>query len=376
MQNNYQRIIKLLVLPFVGAVGIGAGSNLSPGIKPIGLVTTESHSCESPQWWRGQTHAHANWGPPQLPWTSPDTVVRWYREHQFNFVAMTDLNYFTPVAGLKAVYDAPGRFIVIAGEEPSQEPLGVGVKIIDTIGIGIDGPVDLTTLSGTTTAEVWDSQAKAIRAVDGLPIAAHPNLTYAGNAQDLLNSDQTNGPRFFEVYNSEPGMNNLGGGDKISTEKMWDQVLSTGRVLYGVAADDSHHFSTLVESTIPNEALSNPSRAWIMVRSCELTWPSLRSAMERGDFYATTGIKLLDYKADSSGVRIWLDDHTRDLGWSVNGNNPELYTTMFIGQNGQVLKVDRSLTPSYTFTNHDLYVRAKIVSSDGYIAWTQPVFRH
>jgi len=36
-------------------------------------------------------------------------VVRWYREHSYNFVSITDLNYFTPTAGLAAVFEAPGR---------------------------------------------------------------------------------------------------------------------------------------------------------------------------------------------------------------------------------------------------------------------------
>jgi hypothetical protein len=36
--------------------------------------------------------------------------------------------------------------------------------------------------------------------------------------------------------------------------------------------------------------------------------------------------------------------------------------------------VDESLNPSYLFTGTELYVRAKIVNSDGHIAWTQPVF--
>jgi hypothetical protein len=303
-------------------------------------------------------------------------VVRWYREHAYNFLSVTDLNYYTPPEGLRALFDAPGRFIVIPGEEPSMEPLGAGVRIVDTVGLGINGPVDLSLLAGTSSTEALDSEARAIRRAGGLPIAAHPNLTYSVAAPDLVNSDRTSEPRFFEVWNAEPGMNNLGGGDKPSTEKIWDQALSTGRVVYGLAVDDSHHFSTMLKSTRPDEPLSSPGQAWIMVRSCELTWPSIREAMLRGDFYATTGLKLQDYQADPTGVRISLNDRTRDLGWSVKGSNPELYTTTFIGRDGQVLKVDTSLTPSYTFTGSELYVRAKVVSSDGFVAWTQPVFRH
>src|SRR5258708_38724002 len=101
-------------------------------------------------WYKGVVHAHANWGGPQLPTTSPDVVVRWYREHNYNFVSVTDLNYYTPPEGLKALFDAPGRFLVVPGMEPSKDPIQPSNKIVDTIGIGITGPVDLPT--GDTVA--------------------------------------------------------------------------------------------------------------------------------------------------------------------------------------------------------------------------------
>jgi hypothetical protein len=40
----------------------------------------------------------------------------------------------------------PGWFLVIQGEEPSFEPDGPGVRIVDTLGVGITGPVGRTTL--------------------------------------------------------------------------------------------------------------------------------------------------------------------------------------------------------------------------------------
>jgi hypothetical protein len=92
---------------------------------------------------------------------------------------------------------------------------------------------------GDTVAAVLDSEAKAIRGAGGLPIAAHPNLTYAVTAADLVASDQTRGPRFFELWNTEPGMNNLGGGGKPSTEQIWDEVLSSGRTIYATACFSS-----------------------------------------------------------------------------------------------------------------------------------------
>jgi len=342
-------------------------------LAAIGLTAQAAPSQPGPAaWYKGVVHAHANWGAPQLPTTSPDVVVRWYREHNYNFVSVTDLNYFTPPEGLKALFDAPGRFLVVPGTEPSKDPIQPGNKIVDTIGIGINGPVAPPT--GDTVSAVLDSEASAIRRANGLPIAAHPNLTYALTAADLLASDKTAGPRFFEVWNTEPGMNNLGGGGKPSTEQIWDAVLSAGRLMYGTAVDDSHHFYDFISSRETSQPLSNPGKAWIMVRASELSIKAVLDAMNKGDFYASTGVVLDSYEAGAAGIRIVLNDKPRDLGWSLPGANPQLYRTEFIGKDGKVLKLDESLTPSYSFTGNELYIRARITSSDGQLAWTQPVF--
>jgi hypothetical protein len=323
-------------------------------------------------WYKGAIHAHANWGAPQLPTTAPDTVVRWYKEHGYHFAAVTDLNYFTRPTGLKALFDAPGRFLVVPGTELSQDPVQPGDKIVDTLGLFVDGEVVVP--KGETVKAVLELQAAGIRKRGGLPIAAHPNLTYALAAEDLLDSDRGSGPRFFELWNTEPGTNNLGGGGKASTEQLWDAVLSAGRLMYGTAADDSHHFYEFVSARQSGKRLSNPGRAWIMVRATELSARSLQQAMLRGDFYATTGVVLEAYEADKTSIRIRLSDAPRDLGWSRPGANPQLYRTEFIGKGGAVLATDTSLTPSYRFSGRELYVRAKITGSDGEVAWTQPVF--
>lgn len=338
----------------------------------VGLSLRAADAPVTAGWYTGVVHAHANWGVPQLPTTAPDVVVRWYREHNYNFVAVTDLNYYTPPEGLKALFDAPGRFLVIPGIEPSKNPIQPGNKIVDTIGIGINGPVDLPT--GDTVATVLDSEARAIRRAGGLPIAAHPNLTYALTAGDLLASDQAPWPRFFEVWNTEPGMNNLGGGGKPSTEQIWDEVLTAGRVMYATAVDDSHHFYEFITSQTTASPLSNPGKAWIMVRARSLSVTTIMDAMNAGDFYATTGVILMSYESSRVAIRIGLTDRAQDLGWSAPGANPQLYRTEFIGTGGKVLKLDDSLNPSYEFTGKELYVRARVTNSDGQVAWTQPIF--
>ena len=49
--------------------------------------------------------------------STPDEVVRWYREHGYDFLVLTDHNFVTEVDGLNAVQGAPGKFLVVRGEE-------------------------------------------------------------------------------------------------------------------------------------------------------------------------------------------------------------------------------------------------------------------
>jgi hypothetical protein len=374
------------VLKALGLGGLTAGAAQLPGsaaraeVPAMPVEAPRVRPGQPEGQWAVQLHAHANWFVSQLPWTSPLEVINWYLTHQFNAVALTNLNHHTPVQGLQGVFNDPGQFIVIQGSEPSLQPDGIGVRIVDTLAVGLDRPVDLGAANrGTSSVEILTNQAKAIRAAGGLPIAAHPNLTWSLTAEDIAESDPGSHPRFFELVNTEPGINWRGGGGRPSTEEMWDRALTlSGRRIFGIAADDSHHFFEWSKSRRPDEPLSNPGRAWIMVLADELSWPKLRQAMEAGNFYATmgqTGITLVNYEADRTSVKITLDASTTDLGWSIGHNNDRLYTTLFIGAGGKTLKTDTSAQPSYVFKPSDRYVRARIEDSDGNVAWTQPVFR-
>src|SRR5690242_14779508 len=135
------------------------GAIIAAGLLARASSTFAAEAVSAIAWYKGVVHAHANWGAPQLPTTSPDVVVRWYREHNYNFVAVTDLNYYTPPEGLKALFDAPGRFLVVPGIEPSKDPIQPGNKIVDTIGIGVRGPVNAP--QGDTVVDVLDREASA-----------------------------------------------------------------------------------------------------------------------------------------------------------------------------------------------------------------------
>jgi hypothetical protein len=162
----------------------------------------------------------------------------------------------------------------------------------------------------------------------------------------------------FEVYNGHPTVNNVGGGGSPSLDQMWDELLTGGQRLYGISVDDAHVFKRT------GQEFSNPGRGWVVVRATELSATAITEALERGDFYASSGVNLLDVQTTPTEYRI-----------EINAGATEKFTTTFLGEGGKVLATTFDTIPVYKFTGSEKYVRARIDSSFGHSAWTQPVFR-
>ena len=84
---------------------------LSAAVRP---PASQAPPPSSPRWFKGNTHTHTVNSDGD---STPDEVVRWYREHGYNFLVLTDHNYLTAVDGLNAVHGAAEKFIVVRGEE-------------------------------------------------------------------------------------------------------------------------------------------------------------------------------------------------------------------------------------------------------------------
>jgi hypothetical protein len=100
------------------------------------------------------------------------------------------------------------------------------------------------------------------------------------------------------------------------------------------------------------------------VRAPRLETRAILDALERGDFYASTGVELEEYEVTASALRV----SVKQDAWSK-------YRIQFIGSRGRVLQESTSSPAAYTFKGGEGYVRAKVVESNGRLAWTQPVVR-
>ena len=391
------------------------------------------------QWYRGNLHTHSLWSDGD---DYPEMIALWYRDHDYDFLCFTDHNvllrgekWTSPETnkGGKVAYDklkarfsenwieertedgkrevrlktfdeivrevaVPGEFLLIQGEEISdrygKRPIHMNVSNVQEAIPPMHGDSVYETMQNNVNAAV------AQRERTGQPMLIHlnhPNFGYGVTAEDLM---RVRGENFFEVYNGHPGVNNSGNAEHASTERIWDIIL-TRRIteldlplMYGLATDDGHNYHQ-----IPSRK-SEPGRGWIMVLAEELAPAALIEAIERGRFYASSGVTL---------ERVVSND--RGLDVEVKPDRGETYTIEFIGTRrgydpasepvldkngkpleatrrysddiGRVLKTVEGTKASYEFTPNDLYVRARVTSSRKHPnpseigeferAWVQPV---
>jgi hypothetical protein len=385
------------------------------------------------RWWKGNLHTHTFWSDGD---DFPEMVTAWYKDHGYNFLAISDHNIMLEGEKWVAVTNASraaalekcierfghewveqrtmegtqrvrlktlvefrklveerNRFLMIPGEE---------VTAMLTIHVNATNLREfIKPRLGSNALEVMQLNVDAVleqREKTGQPMIPHinhPNFGLAITAEDLM---RVKGDKFFEVYNGHAQVHSFGFKGHPGLDQVWDIVLahrltdlSLG-VMYGLGVDDSHHYHTM---TVSN---SNPGRGWIMVRAPELTASALIKAMEEGDFYASSGVRLKDVEFRTNTLSIEIEEEpgvtyvTQFIGTRRNfdrASSPGVslvgkpVTRQYSADIGEVFALRQGLRAEYELSGDELYVRAKVISSklktnphapgEKETAWTQPV---
>jgi hypothetical protein len=402
------------------------------------LPAAQPPAREPLRWWKGNLHTHSFWSDGD---DFPESIADWYKTNGYHFLALSDHNVmqqgerwltvtnrgrlsalekYRSRFGRKWVQERPlsparqvrlrtlkefaplfnerGRFLMIPGEEISDKykvlPIHINASNLRD---------EIKPQDGTNVTDVIQRNINAVleqRRRTGRPMfphVNHPNFGWAITAEDLM---PVRGNQFFEVYNGHPAIHNDGDEYHVSIERMWDIVLAfrLSRLnlgpLYGLAVDDSHHYHRFVSTN------SNPGRGWVMVRVRELSARAIVEAMEAGDFYASTGVRLKNVRREGHELSLDIDAEpgvtykTEFLGTlegfdptSAPGPRPtnSIYavTRRYSEQIGAVLAVAEGPRASYKLEGDELYVRARVTSSkpkpnafgtnETERAWTQPL---
>jgi hypothetical protein len=394
----------------------------------------------SRQWLKGNLHTHSLWsdGDDYL-----EMIALWYRDRDYDFLCFTDHNVLaqskdrwvdiakkpTGKDALRKLKDRfpegwvdervvdgrtevrlktfsevnakvgqPGKFLLIQGEEVTDRFGKYPIHLCAANVKELIPPMRGESVAGTIQKNVDALVSQRERTGQSMMIHLnHPNFGYAVTAEDLM---RVRGEKFFEVYNGHPGVNNSGNAEHASTERMWDIILTKRLgefqlpVMYGLATDDGHNYHG-----IPSRK-SEPGRGWVMVLAEALDPESIIPAMERGDFYSTSGVMLSKVTSSSQGLSVEVKSEPgvdyriefigTESGYDTTSEpvldkkgNEVLATRRYSADIGKVFSTHDGPSASYSFTGKEIYVRARITSNrkhanpseidDFEQAWVQPV---
>jgi len=295
-------------------------------------------------------------------------VLSFYQQRGYDFVSLTDHNRVT-------VVKPPDGLLLIPGVELSQnsticEPAATpGYRcLFHTSGLFVDPALDsargeripMAFRPGRSAA--YEQQLGIVSELEGIGVINHPMFHFAANAR-LIRSLAAKGVKLVELWNASLDQQHPGSRQKAEqrAEELWDEILSGGTLVYGVATDDAHHFSDAVERARQGKFAYVGDRAWVMVRA-EKEPAAIRAALLGGDFYSTTGVVLDQLVVARDGVRV----HVASAG-------QRQHTLRFVGRGGRELSRSQGDGGSYVPRGDEGYVRAVIEDPEGRKAWTQPV---
>lgn len=438
MKRSSRSAVSALLMLVVLALAVFLNSSHDE-VTPLTNARVLAAAPDGKQFYRGNLHTHSLWsdGDDYL-----EMIALWYRDRDYDFLCFTDHNTLATSRDrwidiskkatgkdayeklkkrfpdgwveersgngktevrLKTFEEVAARvarddFLLIQGEEVTDRFERLPVHLCATNIKDLIPP-----LHGESVSETISNNVNALiaqRERTGQPMIIHlnhPNFGYGVTAEDLM---PVRGEKFFEVYNGHPGVNDSGDRLHASTERMWDIILTKRlaelnlSVLYGLATDDGHNYHS-----IPSRR-SEPGRGWVMVLAKNLKADTLVEAMERGEFYSSSGVELsrvtsspegldievlaeegVEYRIDFIGTRAGYDPSSKpvldDKGKEINA------TRIYSDDIGTTFNTVNGSRGSYQFSGNEIYVRALVTSSKKHPnpsevgeferAWAQPV---
>lgn len=265
------------------------------------------------RWFKGNTHAHSKYSDGSL---SVNDVINEYKKLNYCFLYITDHNIIVPTRDL-----SDNNMLVLPGVEDTFSKHVVGLN-----------------LNNFYVSSSLPASTSMILNYGGVPILAHPfwpptRTTY----KDIIS--QTN-LHHIEIFN---GITESWGHK--DNNSLWDSLLTSGKIIYGIASDDSH-------------TLKDIGKGWIVVQSESLHKDSIFMSIKNGNFYSSTGIEIENIRKNKDSIYIKTKNATE---------------IKFIGKNGQLLLSVNANFASFNISSIDAYVRVEALNNKGEKAWTQPL---
>jgi len=217
-------------------------------------------------WLRCALHAHTTESDGELP---PPMLAEHSARAGYDVLAITDHWRRTSATSPNGLLVIPSSEInCLLPEERDGHVLAYGID---------EDPMEFArTRPDFAAAAAW------IGAQGGVTYLAHPNWTGASRLE------LPDGVAGIEVYNAGCELE-VGRG---LSSVHWDDVLETGRLCFGIAADDSHHPGF------------DSDYAWVWARAPERSQPAVLEALATGCFYSSTGPVIHVVEVEDGAVEV------------------------------------------------------------------------
>jgi len=313
---------------------------------------------------KGQLHTHTSES--QDSHTPPSEVQAWYAARAYDFVVFTDHNHVTDTPD-STVLTIPGVELtknLRACEPPA--PFGVScamhVNALFVTEPALDaGTVDPGDGAHVDRLSVYRGEVARARSLHGIAMLNHPNMA-AGADTSIAAALARDGMLLLEVANQSWDVKNEGDAERRSTEAIWDALLAQGLRVFGTATDDAHHYADADAMRARGERPYVGDLGFVVVKAAKNA-RAIRAAIERGDFYSSTGLVFETYARTATSITL-----------GVHGDAPIDFEV--VARDGTVTRRERATKLEVKLRPEDgPYVRVRAKRDDGAIAFSQPVFR-
>ncbi|MCL2103767.1 MAG: hypothetical protein FWH21_01715 [Kiritimatiellaeota bacterium] len=389
-------------------------------------------------WYRGNLHMHTYWSDGIA---FPEEAVEYYRSRGYHFLCVSDHNLlqlaadnWQEVGGKKVKPGAAEQYLKTYGETADKKTEGgkdfVRLKTVGELKRQFDKAGEFLLIPGhemNKNISGIETHMNAINVTGTLPFARAetPREALEANERAVSTHGRTNGCetlfmlnhpfwpyfdiqpdtlvalpqiRFYELSND--GNRHKAHPDWYTLEKFWD-IANAFRItdghppVFGTATDDTHNYNPSAGTTL---------RGWVCVRADKLDGDTLVRAMNRGDFYSSSGVALKDIRFDEAAGTLSVEvdpkaDETYTITFTVtradfdrttvpfddpaDDKKPARKGIKYSDTIGVVAKTVEGTSASYTLQPDDLYARATVTSATKMIkpmlcgpwvqtAWTQP----
>jgi len=400
----------------------------------VSLLLALNVCAQNVNWYKGNMHMHSYWSDGIA---FPEEAIDYYRSRGYQFLCLSDhhdlqldeknwqevgkkikaeaAEQYLKVWGetvdtktedgkdylrlktigeLKKQFDKPGEFLLV----PSFELTGkIGDFQVHMNAINVSKTLPYKRGATPTETVRLNAQTVAEHGANTLYMLNHPFWVYFDiQPETLIALPQV---RFYELSNG--GNTSEATPDWYSLEGFWD-IVNAFRIadghppVFGVATDDTHGYKS------PEGV--NTLCGWVRIRAPKLDCDTLVQAMNRGDFYSSTGIVLKDVAFDAATGTLAVEVEPKpgvayDITFVVTRADFDRTATPFDDPAadkkparkgikysdtiGVAAKKVSGTSATYTMHPDDLYVRATVTSSTKMLkpalcgpwvhtAWTQP----